>query len=480
MDKIVLHGKEKELFENLIQYNSEKNINATLRVAGGWVRDKVMGFDATDIDIAIDRISGTQFANGFLKHLRSKRENVHGFHVIPYNHEKAKHLETACMVYHGYRIDFVSLRSEEYANTRIPVVKIGTPEEDTFRRDLTINALFYNINTAQIEDYTGKGLSDIRARVVRTPMEPKKTFQDDPLRILRALRFAARLKFSIAPEIHEALEERALGYRLREIVSRERIGQEIKKIFESREYGVAVEAMIRYRLMEIVFTRAEIEEPERVLRYIGSQREVLEKEEEKKAREIYHGVPKEDRHIVALFSVLQCTLRSGRVGKVSAGAWTAQSDLRMTKAERGKIEKISADLVFLSDEISKRYAGVEAEEKKLCLIGIARRMKNEMHAVFSIYLLVLKSQRGAKKEILNEIPVVEIYDGIVENGYTDAWKEKCPVDPREIQAHLKISGSRIKECAERLTEIGILHKTKDKASLLDCLEKRDRKDGVEE
>jgi tRNA nucleotidyltransferase (CCA-adding enzyme) len=90
-------------------------------------------------------------------------------------------------------IDLVNLRSEEYAaDSRVPVIEIGTPEQDAMRRDLTVNALFYNINTGQIEDLTGKGISDLQARICRTPLDPLQTFMDDPLRVLRAVRFARR------------------------------------------------------------------------------------------------------------------------------------------------------------------------------------------------------------------------------------------------------------------------------------------------
>jgi tRNA nucleotidyltransferase (CCA-adding enzyme) len=94
-------------------------------------------------------------------------------------------------------IDLVNLRKEEYAlDSRIPTVAFGTPLEDALRRDLTINALFYNINTGQVEDYTEHGIEDLKAGRIRTPLNPEQTFKDDPLRILRVFRFAARYNFS--------------------------------------------------------------------------------------------------------------------------------------------------------------------------------------------------------------------------------------------------------------------------------------------
>lgn len=82
----------------------------------------------------------------------------------------------------------------------------GTAEQDALRRDLTINSLFYNINKGEVEDLTGNGLKDLENGIIRTPIEPLQTFTDDPLRILRSFRFAARFSYAISPDITKALE----------------------------------------------------------------------------------------------------------------------------------------------------------------------------------------------------------------------------------------------------------------------------------
>ena len=108
----------------------------------------------------------------------------------------------------GLECDFVGLRSETYTDSRIPdQVQLGTPEEDALRRDLTINSLFYNVHTRQVEDYTGRGLSDLASKVARTPLPPKQTFEDDPLRVLRCIRFASRFDLSVADEVTEAIKQ---------------------------------------------------------------------------------------------------------------------------------------------------------------------------------------------------------------------------------------------------------------------------------
>jgi tRNA nucleotidyltransferase (CCA-adding enzyme) len=152
--------------------------------------------------------------------------------VISANPEQSKHLETATMRVHGMDVDFCNLRSGEIyqEHSRIPTTSMtfGTPLEDALRRDFTINALFYNIESKQVEDWTGQGLMDLleRKRIV-TPLEPVQTFHDDPLRVLRAIRFGVRLGLAlhsslqtaaVLPQVHDSLHLK---------VSRERVGKEL-------------------------------------------------------------------------------------------------------------------------------------------------------------------------------------------------------------------------------------------------------------
>lgn len=108
------------------------------------------------------------------------------------------------------------------------------------RRDLTLNSLFYNINTGQIEDLTGKGLDDLKAQVCRTPLEPLKTFMDDPLRVLRSVRFAHRFNLSIPEEIYEAARDPGVRDAFEHKITSERITKEMDKIFSNREPHICV------------------------------------------------------------------------------------------------------------------------------------------------------------------------------------------------------------------------------------------------
>ena len=161
-----------------------------------------MGKESADIDIALENMYGETFAN-LLSDKLYPGALKQKFGVIKSNSAKSKHLETATIRVHGVFIDLVNLRSEKYTNEggRVPIIEFGTPEEDAYRRDLTINSMFYNIKEGAVEDYTKMGESDLKLGIVRTPLEPLQTFLDDPLRVLRTIRFATRFDFRIDQDI---------------------------------------------------------------------------------------------------------------------------------------------------------------------------------------------------------------------------------------------------------------------------------------
>eukprot|EP00894_Picocystis_sp_ML_P002881 jgi/Pico_ML_1/53398/g3954.t1 len=170
-----LNHVEKKVFELLLAAVEADGRKTTLRCAGGWVRDKLMGKTSNDIDIALDNVLGKEFADAVNAHLKAQGDEQHHVAVILSNPEQSKHLETARMKILGEWIDFVNLRAESYAeDSRIPTMQFGTPLEDAVRRDLTINALFYNINQGIVEDFTGKGMEDLHNQTIRTPLPPKK------------------------------------------------------------------------------------------------------------------------------------------------------------------------------------------------------------------------------------------------------------------------------------------------------------------
>ncbi|CAD8092864.1 unnamed protein product [Paramecium primaurelia] len=232
--RIKITDKENQIFNTIMQFRDETNTQSILRVAGGWVRDKLMGNESHDIDITIDNMSGEQFVIKMKEYFESKNIKVSGFGVTKLNPEQSKHLETACIKIFDQSIDFVNLRGETYTEqSRTPQIIVGTPEQDAFRRDLTINSMFYNLNTQEIEDFTNMGLQDLQNGIIRTPLDPYITFRDDPLRILRTFRFATRFNFQIVEEIINAIQQQDIKTALQTKVSRERIGIEIDWMLKS-------------------------------------------------------------------------------------------------------------------------------------------------------------------------------------------------------------------------------------------------------
>ncbi|KAJ3204504.1 CCA tRNA nucleotidyltransferase, mitochondrial [Entophlyctis luteolus] len=222
------------------------NRPVVLRIAGGWVRDKLLGLESHDLDIALDSMMGFEFAQAVKEFVTTNSHHtlrdgesvaldasvIGGVSKIDSNPDKSKHLETATTRVFGQMIDFVNLRTEVYnEESRVPTVEFGTPLQDALRRDITINSLFYNLHTRSVEDYTNMGLKDLASGHIRTPLPPLQTFVDDPLRILRVIRFAARFGFSIDPSILQATREHPHVRRcLAGKISRERIGTEVDKM----------------------------------------------------------------------------------------------------------------------------------------------------------------------------------------------------------------------------------------------------------
>lgn len=247
-----LSHQELQLFELLCQAGLRTDLpgaNPTIcRVAGGWVRDRILGVPSDDIDIAVDNTTGLQFARNVNAELVQQGHPPAKIAIIAAQPDKGKNLETATLHLFGtFDVDFVHLRSPERGSA------LGTPEQDAKARDLTINSLFFNLNTRQIEDWNGTGLSDLlHDRLIRTPVSPLKTFHDDPLRMIRALRFANRYNFTLDPLLSEALLDADTRRGLVKI-SRERFTTELDSILNSPSPLVALRLLVDHSLFGPVF-----------------------------------------------------------------------------------------------------------------------------------------------------------------------------------------------------------------------------------
>ena len=209
-------------------------------VVGGYVRDRLLARPSKDLDIVCVG-SGINLAQrvGNSLHPRSR--------VTVY-----KRFGTAALKHHDLEIEFVGARKESYrSDSRKPTVESGSLSDDQHRRDFTINALAISLNEADygtiIDPFNG--LEDLEAKRIVTPLEPGKTFSDDPLRMLRAIRFATQLGFTIDPETFRAIRE----YRDRiRIISWERIATELNKILLAPKPSVGLLLLDQAGLLEYI------------------------------------------------------------------------------------------------------------------------------------------------------------------------------------------------------------------------------------
>ena len=231
--------KERFVFEKIARAAADLGTSAYL--IGGFVRDKLIGRPTKDADIVCAG-DGIALAHKVAESL-TPRPSVAWF----------KNFGTAQIKWNDWEIEFVGARKESYrAHSRKPDVEPGTIEDDQLRRDFTINAMAISLNRG---DY-GKlidpfdGLADLQARLIRTPLDPLQTFSDDPLRMLRAIRFATQLGFTIDQRAFEAILEDA--HRIK-IVSQERITDELNKIIMAAKPSVGFDLLYRSGLLKIIF-----------------------------------------------------------------------------------------------------------------------------------------------------------------------------------------------------------------------------------
>ena len=212
-------------------------------VIGGYVRDCFLGRQSKDIDIVVEG-SGIELAEAVGAKVRS---NVSVF----------KNYGTAMLRFKGIEVEFVGARKESYnRDSRKPVVEDGTLQEDQMRRDFTINAMAFSL---QKEDYGALvdpfgGIRDLAAGIIRTPLDPDVTFSDDPLRMVRAIRFVTRLstdenQFKIVPE---ALESIRRNRGRMEILSKERIVEELNKMLVSEKPSIGFRLLDETGLLDMI------------------------------------------------------------------------------------------------------------------------------------------------------------------------------------------------------------------------------------
>lgn len=231
--------EEAGLLDRISSVATEMNVHCYL--IGGFVRDKLLHRGCKDIDV-VCLGNGIDLAHAVADTYKPKPK-VSFF----------KNFGTAHFNYKGFDVEFVGARKESYLeHSRKPDVSEGTLEDDQKRRDFTINALAIDLTK---ENY-GKlidpfnGIEDLKNKVIRTPLDPDITFSDDPLRMMRGIRFASQLHFNISPETLEAIKRNSGRIK---IVSQERVTDELNKIVLSKKPSVGFDLLYRTGLLHYFF-----------------------------------------------------------------------------------------------------------------------------------------------------------------------------------------------------------------------------------
>jgi putative nucleotidyltransferase with HDIG domain len=238
-----IQTNERKIFEIISQAGQE--LDYPVYVVGGYVRDRLLARPSKDMDIVCVG-SGIKLATQVAKHLRPRPR------VTTY-----KRFGTAMLKHEGMEIEFVGARKESYRfDSRKPIVEEGSLDDDQNRRDFTINALAVSLNDrnygAIIDPFDG--LEHLEQKLIKTPLEPGKTFSDDPLRMMRAIRFSTQLGFTIDPGTLDAITR--FSNRIK-IISWERIATEFNKILLAPKPSVGLDLLSQTGLLPLILPELE-------------------------------------------------------------------------------------------------------------------------------------------------------------------------------------------------------------------------------
>ena len=240
-EKIELENNEKELFSFLKEILIKNNLsNVILRVGGGWIRDKILNNKSSDIDIILENISPNEFIELINKEKEKKNSTFESKNL---KKQKGIKIEYAKLIINNINIDVLKI--------------INNPLEDSQRRDFTINSLFYNINEEKIEDFTKKGIFDLKNGIINTPIEPKDCFfkENDLGIFLRMIRFVCKYKFKISENIIKCIFDNNSEYRKiieNKPINSEKITKEFSNIFLSDFPNFGILILYKLNLLDSI------------------------------------------------------------------------------------------------------------------------------------------------------------------------------------------------------------------------------------
>ena len=345
-------------------------------VVGGWVRDLILGIPSDDIDIVVEG-SGIAFAKKFAKFIGLKGDSVVVF----------QRFGTAKLKSNEWDLDFVGARKESYDPTsRNPAVEVGTIMDDLTRRDLTINAMAISLHTGEFGEFgklenTFCGMQDLNKRVIQTPIDPDETFKDDPLRMLRAVRFAARFGFRIEFETQEAIRKNAKRL---DIISAERINVELEKTLKSKDPKWGFEMLDKVGLLDEVL-------PELVaLKGREKNNGVSHKDNFVHTLQVLQNVRDITDEITLLWTAVLHDIGKARVKKFENNSWTFHNHELVSER---MINRVAERFKWSTEQTAKvkKITRVHGSPKELVKDGVSdsaiRRFVLETEDVFGALIL---------------------------------------------------------------------------------------------
>lgn len=246
--------KEQAVLEFLATTIKGTEWEGKVYLAGGAVRDEILGIKIKDIDLLIDEPNGGILFSNWI----CKKQNIYieGSNPVVYPTYGTAKFNLRDHYLHSFELESVDIecvmpRTENYnPDSRNPDVTPGTLQDDAFRRDFTVNSLLKNISTGEILDLTGQGIEDIKTGIIRTSWNVNRILEDDPLRMLRAIRFASRNNWRLDKGLEESIKKNA--YRI-QIISKERIQDELNKMLLSENPHWAIYTMQQLGLSYYIF-----------------------------------------------------------------------------------------------------------------------------------------------------------------------------------------------------------------------------------
>ncbi|MCK5050366.1 MAG: HD domain-containing protein [Candidatus Cloacimonetes bacterium] len=422
-------------------------------IAGGFVRDKVMGKESNDLDIVVSLPDGgIELAKLLHKKGLSSRPVIF------------QQFGTAQIIISGYKIEFVMARKESYSDkSRKPDVVRGTITEDIYRRDFTVNSLIMNVMNGEIRDITGKGIADIKAKIIRATSQPNIIFEEDPLRMLRAVRFAVQLNFSIDNQTMNGI---IANVQMLKHISRERVRDELIKILLSPAPADGIRMMVHSGIMQYVL-------PELVKLEGAQQNKYHDKDMLEHTLQVLQNTPNDI--VVRLSALLHDIAKPQTRTEDEKGVHFYRHEIAGAKRAR----KILNDLKFPKETIGK-VSKLIKHHMRLKAFGntveglsdvAVRRLIIQLDSELESLLLLIHADNISHAEtycLPNQIPNLKKR---IASNLKKINGKMLPVTGKDIMLHFEMSeGQNVGKILDKAHEIWLQHPFWNKTEILTKIE----------